>query len=327
MPAGLFEVVQRGQVVAVVDTLPDNDHARTLIEEQQKTIKAQMIHLSAQLLPTQDRLRAQTVNLETSLAADVRRFAIDVEDAKLKILELRTRIATDRIAARALEAELKTTRELVTQDVIDAFELQRVQLEHDGLAAMIRENETLLAQAQSNQAQAAERLAQFSLADAASPSVENALEVIRKEIEVHSNLLNELMVELSAIESRKAVNILAPFDGIVSQVDVTVGGVVDVDQPILTITESRPTEVVAYINEYLADEIEIGMEVQLVKMGINVKMGACQVSSIGPRIEQLPPQLWRSPTMPQWGLPFLIKTESLDSLGLVAGQKVGIRRL
>lgn len=328
MAAGLFEAVQQGQVVAVVDTLPDNDYAGSLIQERQETIKAQMTHLAAQLLPTQERLSAQAVNRETSRAADVRRFAIDVENARLRILELRTRIETDRITAGALEAEIEITRELVEQDVIDASELQRVQLEHDGLRAMIRENELLLAQAQANQAQATERLNQFSLADVQTPSVENALEVIRREIEVHDRRLYELMIELSAIESRKAVKIRAPFDGIISQVHATVGGVVDVNQPILTITEDRPSEVVAYINETLADEIEVGMEVQVVKMGVEVKMILCEVSSIGPRIEQLPQQLWRSPTLPQWGLPFLIKikTDSLDLLDLVVGEKVGVRR-
>ncbi len=327
MAVGLFEAVQQGQIVAVVDTLPDNDYARTLIQEQQETIKAQMTHLAAQLLPAQERLSAQAVNQETNLAADVRRFALDVENSKLRILELRTRIETDRIAARAAAAEIETTRELVDQDVIDASELLRVQLEHDGLTAMIRENERLLAQAQTNQAQATERFNQFSLADVQTPSVENALEVIRKEIDVYDRRFNELMAELSAIESRKAVKILAPFDGIISQVHGTVGGVVDVNQPILTITEDRPSEVVAYINEYLADEIEVGMEVQVVKMGVEVKMIQCEVSSIGPRVEQLPQQLWRSPTLPQWGRPFLIKTDSLDLLDLATGEKVGIRGL
>ena len=326
MAAGLFEPVQQGQVVAVVDTLPDNDYARALIQERQETIKAQMKHLAAQLLPTQERLSAQAVNQETSRAADARRFAIDVENARLRILELRTRIETDRITARALNAEIEITRELVDQDVIDASELQRVQLEQDGLRAMIRENELLLAQTQANQAQATERLNQFSLADVQTPSVENALEVIRREIEVHDKRLHELLVELSAIESRKAVKIHAPFDGIISQVHGTVGGVVDVNQPILTITQDRPSEVVAYINETLADEIEVGMEVQVVKMGVEVKMILCEVSSIGPRIEQLPQQLWRSPTLPQWGLPFLIKSDSLDPLDLAVGEKVGVRR-
>ena len=327
MAAGLFEPVRQGQVVAVVDTLPDNDYARALIQERQETIKAQMKHLAAQLLPTQERLSAQAVNQETNLAADVRRFALDVENAKLRILELRTRIETDRIAARAAAAEIETTRGLVDQDVIDASELLRVQLEHDGLTAMIRENERLLAQAQTNQAQATERFNQFSLADVQTPSVENALEVIRKEIDVYDKRFNELVAELSAIESRKAVKILAPFDGIISQVHGTVGGVVDVNQPILTITEDRPSEVVAYINEYLADEIEVGMEVQVVKMGVEVKMIQCEVSAIGPRVEQLPQQLWRSPTLPQWGRPFLIKTDSLDLLDLATGEKVGVRRL
>ena len=76
----------------------------------------------------------------------------------------------------------------------------------------------------------------------------------------------------------------------------------------------------------IVTEIEVGMEVQVVKMGVEVKMILCEVSSIGPRIEQLPQQLWRSPTLPQWGLPFLIKSDSLDFLDLAVGEKVGVRR-
>lgn len=327
MAAGLFEPVRQGQVVAVVDTLPDNDYTHTLIQEQQKTIAAQIKHLATQFLPTQERLTAQAVNQETSLAADARRFSVDVENAKLRILELRIRLEMDRIAARALVAEIDVTRELIDQDVIDASELQRVQQEHDGLTAIIGENGRLLAQAQDNQARATERLNQFSLADVQTPSVDHALEVIRSEIEVYDKRLNELVVELNAIEIRKAVKLVAPFDGIVSKVHATIGSVVDVSQPILTITADKPSEVVAYVNEYLADEIEVGMEVQVVKMGVEVKMVTGEVTSIGPRIEQLPQRLWRSPTVPQWGLPFLIQTDSLDLLDLPGGEKVGVRRI
>ena len=53
--------------------------------------------------------------------------------------------------------------------------------------------------------------------------------------------------------------------------------------------------------------------------------GRAEVVSVGPVIEQLPMQLWRSPNTPQWGRPFLVRASA--DMKLLAGERVGIRRL
>jgi multidrug resistance efflux pump len=324
LSVGLFESIKQGQVIAVVNAVTDNDFSEVQLKTQQETITAQIQHLDAQFLPMQEKLAAEAANLETSLAADARRFAIDVENAKLRILELRTKIEIDRIGSVTLKADLDTTRKLVEQDVIDASELQRVELQYNGLLDTIKETQTLLEQAQMNQEKAIQRRDRFAQTEVLTPNADNALEVLRQESSVYEKRLNAIAAQIQATQSMKAIEIRAPFDGIVSHLYISPGDVVDTDQPIMQISQENPSEVIAYISEYYADQIEPGIDVQVVKMGVETKMVTCQVSSVGPVVEQLPQQLWLTPNQPQWGRPFLVKVHDLE---LAVGEKVGIRRL
>ena len=135
LPVALYQPVTKGQVVAVIDTLADNDAAKEQLEAQKITLDAQIKHLNAQLLPTRESIESEAATLQNTLASDYRNYALDVERANLRILELKTQIATDEIALQTLAANVSTTRKLIEEDVIDASELQLVQLEHDTVLA------------------------------------------------------------------------------------------------------------------------------------------------------------------------------------------------
>jgi len=101
----LFEPVQAGQTLAVVDTILDNEQTlRSQLEAQLATATAEIEHLVAQLLPTQDVMEADAANLEMNRAGDLRRFSVDVDNARLRILELQATIAADRILVHDLAA-------------------------------------------------------------------------------------------------------------------------------------------------------------------------------------------------------------------------------
>ncbi|NQV31973.1 MAG: HlyD family secretion protein [Phycisphaeraceae bacterium] len=144
------------------------------------------------------------------------------------------------------------------------------------------------------------------------------------EIEVYRKQIDDVTSQLSSIQKRQNLTLKAPFDGHITQIQSTLTEVVDVNQPILTITEANPTLVVAYIDNYYADELKENMDLQVVKLGARIKVAQCTIESIGSVVEQLPQQLWRDPTIPQWGRPFLVNVKNLD---LVAGERVGLRRL
>src|SRR4030042_4649179 len=135
----LFDEVTKGQTLAALD---DN-----LVSAQIATISAAVEHLMAQLIPTQEQLVAEAANLETTRVGDQRRFYVDVENAKLRILELRALIASDQITLEDLAMEVKILQELVEQDAIVPYELERVQAQYNSLAKKIEENEHLLKQA------------------------------------------------------------------------------------------------------------------------------------------------------------------------------------
>ncbi len=324
LPIALYKPVAKGQIVAVVDTLADNDAAKEKLEAQKATLNAQIKHLNAQLLPTRENIEAEAATLQASLSNDYRNYALDVEKASLLTLELKTQIATDEIALETLVANIKTTRDLIEQDIIDGSELNIVQLEHNTMLAQVTENKNQLKEAELQFANAQARLDQFKKKQIQAPSVEPALNVIRMEIEVYHKQIDDITSQLASIKKRQNLTLTAPFDGFVTHIQSTLTEVVDVNQPILTITEANPTEVVAYIDNYYIEELQKEMEIQVIKLGSNIKMTECPIQSIGSVIEQLPQQLWRDPTIPQWGRPFLVHVENMN---LVAGEKVGLRRL
>ncbi len=324
LPIALFKPVAKGQVVAIIDTLADDDAAKDKLEGQKATLNAQIKHLNAQLVPTRESIEAEAATLEASMSNDYRNYALDVEKASLLTLELKTQIATDEITLETLVAKIKTTRDLIEQDVIDPSELEIAQLEHNTTLAQITENKNQLKEASLQLGNAQSRLNTFKNKQIQAPSVEPALNVIRMEIDVYHKQIDDITSQLASIQKRQNLTLTAPFDGFITHIQSTLTEVVDVNQPILTITKANPTQVVAYIDNYYIDELQKAMEIQVIKLGSNIKVTECPIESIGSVVEQLPQQLWRDPTIPQWGRPFLVHVENMN---LVAGEKVGLRRL
>jgi len=326
----LFDEVTKGQTLATLDD--------ELVKAQMAGICAEMEHLMAQLIPIQEQLLAEAANLETTRVGDQRRFSVDVENFQLRILELRALIASDRITLEDLAIEVKVLQDLVEQDAIAPYELQRVQVQHNSLAKKVDENEHLLEQTKIDLEQAQQRRDEFVGRQLQHPSVDSALEVIRKEAQVQAKLLEPLLVQ------RDSLVIKAPVDGIVIQIQANAniaalrrpgegilrrpGEVVLAGDPILTIAERQPTEVIAYTREDQVNWVREGMAVELAELaqsGGKAQIGRSQILRVGPTIEQMPQQLWRNPAVPQWGRPFLVKIP--PGMALVIGERIGIRRL
>lgn len=326
----LFDEVSKGQTLATL-----NDE---LIKAKMSTICAEIERLMAQLIPTQEELEASAANLETTHVGDQRRFYVDVENVRLRILELKALIASDKITLEDLSIEVKILQELVKQDAVVPYELERTQVQYNSLAKKIEENERLLEQANIDLQQAQWRRDEFVLRQLQHPSVDNALEVIRKEAKVQEKLLEQLLVQ------RDSLVIKAPAEGIVIQIqananNVTLrrqgegilrrpGEVVLAGDLILTIAEHQPTQIVAYVRENQVDSIRAGMTVELIGMPKNngkAQVGHSQILRVGPTMERIPQQLWRNPNIPEWGRPFVIKIP--PQMSLITGERVGVRTL
>ncbi len=325
VPVQLFDEVKQGQILAVVNTVPDDEQPRGQLQAQLATVLAEIEHLTAQLVPTEDSLTADKTDRETNRIIDSRRFSVDVENARLDILRLRALIETDRITLRDLALEVKITEELVRQQAVAPYELQKAQAQHDALATKINENENLLIQANTALEQAQHRRDEYVQFQPYHPSVEGALDVVRKAIRVQERRMDEVLLQIEALDLREAMELKAPFDSVVSQVLHRPSEAVLAGEPILIITEAGPSDIIAYANEDQSHLINEGMEVELIKSSDPARIARSYITYVGPVMKQLPVRLWRNPNSPQWGRPFLIKAP--PEMELVTGEVVGIRRL
>ena len=323
----LFENVSRGQTLATLDD--------TQLNTQIATIHAEIEHLMSQMLFTEDTMLAEAGNLETDSIASQRRFFVDVENARLRILQLQTLIETDKVTAEDLAVEVKIATELLDKDAIAAYELQKAQALYNVVAKRIEENGHLLAQAEQDLEQAQQRRDEFAQRQPVHPSVDSALDTIRKQIAVQEKLIAELSVQ------RQALRITSPVDGMVIQIQVDTnratlrragedvlrrpGEVVLAGDPILVVTETKLTEIVAYIGQEQLAKVKERMVVQLIKSTEPAQIASSQIVRLGPIMEPMPQRLWRNPNIAQWGRPILIKIP--PGLKLLPGETVGIRGL
>jgi len=240
-----------------------------------------------------------------------------------------------------LGVEVKILEDLLSKEAIAPYEVDKARIQYKTLESKVRENEQLLQQAREDLRKAEERRDRFAQQGLPEPSVDHALEAIRKEITVQEELMKGLLAQLEALESRRSVALTSPIDGVViavhgrandalqqrpgEQVVRRAGEVVPAGEPILVVAETEPTEIVAYVSESQLPLLKDQMTVKLVKAREPAQIAESQVLRIGPVIELMPQRLWVNPNVPQWGRPVLIGIP--PGLSVVSGEIVGISGL
>jgi len=311
----LFDEVKKGQILVILD--PENSE---LIEARLNTIKAEVVRLQAELDANRHILDVGAKNSGIDMATERRRFLVNVEEAKLAILELETIIEPDRILLKDYKTEIDIETDLrVTGATTSLYNILKAQAQYDTLARKIEKNIELLAQAKDNAAEAQKRKNEFFSMQPVYPSPDIALLAISKAIDVQQQLMKEVLVE------GRVLVIESPVDGVVSQIIAKTGEVAAAELPILTISEINPTEVIAYASDSTHNRIKQGQRVELVKNGATPQIAQSQITQIGPAIDNLPERLQIRPDTPQWGRPFMVKIP--PGMTLVPGEKVGIRGL
>jgi multidrug resistance efflux pump len=313
----LFEKVVKDQNLADVDTVLDNEN----IQAELAVVSAQIERLRAELVATQSQLVTQAANLENDKVAAQRRFYVDVENARLRKLELKTTLEADRLVLENMRIEEKAflSRGQLEANEMAYYDLQKIRGQRDVIAKRIQENEHLLAQAEKDMAQAQLRSDEFAGRQTEHPSVDQALDVIRKAIKVQEQQVEQLLTKSVPLVLKSKV------DGVVSFVGAKPGEAVLAGTAILAVAEEQPQEIIAYANESLVGQIRQGTKVQLIRSTWPAQIASSEIFYVGPVVEQLPLRLWPNPNTPQWGRPFLIKIPA--GMQLRAGELVSIRYL
>ncbi len=313
---GLFDIVKKGQLLAVVNTVGDDEH----IQQQLDTISAEIQYLMAQLVPMQDQMLTDQQQRENDKVATYRRFAADVEQMRLNVLELRTEIETDKVTLNDLELDLNVAKELLKEDAIVEYEVQKAQIAYDALAKKIEENQILIEQTQVNVEHSDIRAKEYAKQQLHEPSVDNELEVIHKAIKVQEQEMEEL------VAMRQPLELYAPNDGVISQVYVMPGEVIIPGDRVFTLRMIGTGAIVAYASEIQLDLLkQNNMQVEIRKDGFPTQIAKSKVINVGPVVEEVSAKLLRDQNIRQWGRPILISIPS--NMEVVPGETVGIRGL
>ncbi|MHC4656390.1 MAG: HlyD family secretion protein [Planctomycetota bacterium] len=321
VPVQLFDKVNKGDPVAVVTTVPDDER----IESEIATIQAQINHLDAQLTELRKNYEALIFNQESEWWAELRAFTDNVVMAKSRIIDANLVLKNDL-------AELKKMNEDIDifsienganfgTDIALYNKLKTMEATRDRLREKVERDKGVLVAYEKELKEAVgrkERYIKYRPKPGTDPN--EARRVIYLAKEALERRKDELM------ERQSELVLMAPCDGFISSIDARIGEVVIIpDAPIMSIAEEEPNIIIAYASEELVGHFAPEKPVELIKSSEPKQIGRSKITHISPRVEQMPVRLWQDPAIPRWGRAMQIEIPL--GMKLIPGEMVGVRKL
>ena len=147
----------------------------------------------------------------------------------------------------------------------------------------------------------------------------STLRPVMEAIAVENRRMNEIELQ------RQALILRSPVAGQVNQLLCRRGQAVVPGEPIMTIVEHAPREILAYLHEADADAARASTRVLESSRTSPEKVVESLIVRVGPAIETLPPRLWRDPRTPDYGRAVVIA--GVPALDLTPGELVNVRLL
>jgi multidrug resistance efflux pump len=298
VPVTLYQEVKKGDTLAIIEenTVATEEYLNTLLQAQQATAESELEQLKAELEAAEDRLRIARFERENEITTMERRLAVDLERARLRVLEIKSALEPDRLTLKDLEVETEIVKSLIKEHAAEAYELQKAQAKYDILKEKVYQTEQLLAQAQKDYESAQIRKDEFEQSILISPQLsDKELAPIRKAILVQEKKIAEL------IRQRDIIILTAPFDGIVNTLNCKSGQTVVCGDAIMTIIKPTPEVITAWVPQKDMERFLQNMKVKVISQNSHRQSFVSQVSHISPSLELIPQRLWQNPSIPEWG--------------------------
>ncbi|MHC4742968.1 MAG: HlyD family secretion protein, partial [Planctomycetota bacterium] len=107
LPVALFDKVAKGQLLAVLNAVEDNDNPQEVITAQMDVVSAEIESLTAQWIATREQILGSKQAEASQTAMEVRRLEVDIEQAKDEAMQLGKQLATDRFNLRTMDTNIK----------------------------------------------------------------------------------------------------------------------------------------------------------------------------------------------------------------------------
>ncbi|KAA3614449.1 MAG: biotin/lipoyl-binding protein [Planctomycetota bacterium] len=306
-----FEPVEVGQILARLD---GRDIAAALA-----TAEEEILHLQAQLTAQRLQLEEGHAAAAESWVTELRRFQIDESQLWLDLLNTRVDLETEKVNAERLKASRDRLRELVKVDVAAAANLEESSFLLEQSQERVVHLKTLVEEQRLKWLAAEERRESFAAANPAIRDLDPQLAPLRQALQVQTS-----RIEALSLQGRHLV-LRAPTSGRVAEVLARPGQAVLAGEPVLRLSSTVIDQIALYLPEGQEDRLQIEDRVALQRISEPGQIGESVVVSLGPKVETLPPRLWRDPNTPEYGRP--VQIAPVPALGLVPGEKMLIRIL
>jgi len=322
IPVTLYQEVRKGDTLAIIkeNTVAREEYNSALLNAQKATAEAELIQLKAELEAAENELLFDKVERDNDVASMERRFAVDLESARLKVLEIRASLEPDRLLLKDLEVEMQIVKTLLKQDAAEEYELQKVQASHAMLKEKVIQTEKLLAQADNIYADTQIRKDEFEQKIPVRPLLaDKELVPIRKAILVQEKRIEELVTQ------RDIIVLTAPFDGIVNSLDCMPGQTVVRGDEIMTIVKPTPDVITTWVSQKDMNRFTLNTKVKILSLNMPRQSFMSQVSRVSTSIELIPERLWAHPDMPEWGRSVQIPIQ--PTFACIHNEIVGIKSI
>ncbi len=315
----LYQEVKKGDTLAVIkeNTVAREEYVDAMLQARRTTAEAELEQLKAELTAAEDRLLIDQFERDSDTTSLERRLAVDLERARLEVLEIRSTLEPDRLTLKDLQVEIEIVKRLVSEQATEEYELQKAQTQYDILKEKVDQTQALLDQAQANYELAQLRKDELDQKIPVSPLLsDKELAPIRKAILVQEKRIAEL------IKQRGIIVLTAPFDGIVNTLNYKPGQTVVRGDAIMTIVQPTPDSITAWIPQKNIGQFARNMKVKVVSLNAPRQTFISQISNMSPSLELIPQQLWRNPTVPEWGRSIQVPIQ--PSFACIHNEIVGI---
>lgn len=183
--------------------------------------------------------------------------------------------------------------------VLDMLTYEDTLMRYETLKTRLEESEKDLEEARAHLDRTIERRAERSAVET-DTEWESWLEPYRAAIRTQEHRIAGIA------ERRQYLVLRAPIAGKVTQVLRRMGETTLAGDPLVMIADPTSTRVVAYVNEAMIQDVQVGRSVELIPARDPQTAFIATILKTSSSIEEYPPRLQRSPMFTQWGLPILI---------------------
>lgn len=286
----LFQDVEAGQVLAVLDDAE--------IKARLETAKAELSRLAA--------------NVSTNL----RNVQVDEERLRLQSMQVRVQVEADKVEMARLDLEVQRQQKLAKAGVLAQGELDNARLSRDAVARRIEENEGLLSRTAAEHQKTDETRDKMATSLVSTDAEDPKVAPLRESVRAQEALIEEIDVE------RRNLALRSPVSGRVSQVLMQAGQTALPGRPVIVVSQRMATEAIVYVPEAIAKSTTPGNPVRVATASA-ISEGI--VDRVGPSVQQIPAQLCRNPTVPEYGVPLLVK--GVSGLELMPGERITVKLL